>query len=233
MKFAVAVLVTSLLLGTGERQDKPKATSIRAQVDVELETNPSSTFWSHASPIYAEVDPNGRKLPDYRTEIRSRWTAKYLYFFFVCPYKELYLKPNPDPQHETFQLWNWNVAEVFIGADFKDIERYKEFEISPHNEWIDLDIDLHNPHHEQGWTWNSGFEHVTRIDEAHRTWYAAMRIPFAALDTRAPSAGTIFRANFYRTDGPPQRSQEITWQPTMSKTFHVPERFGLLQLSNQ
>jgi hypothetical protein len=232
MKFVVAVLVTSFLLGTGQQQDKPKATSIRAQQDVELETSPGSTFWSHARPIYAEVDPNGRTLPEYRTEIRSRWTNKYLYFLFVCPYKELYLKPNPNPKQETYQLWNWNVAEVFIGADFKDIDHYKEFELSPHNEWIDLDIDLHNPHHEQGWTWNSGFEHVTRIDEAHHTWYAAMRIPFAAVDPRAPSAGTTFRANFYRTDGPPQSTQEIMWQATMSKTFHVPERFGLLQLSN-
>jgi len=33
------------------------------------------------------------------------------------------------------------LRKCFIGSDFKDIKRYKEFEVSPHNEWIDLDID--------------------------------------------------------------------------------------------
>jgi hypothetical protein len=39
------------------------------------------------------------------------------------------------------------------GADFSDIRRYREFEISPQGEWIDLAIDLHNPHNEEGWKW--------------------------------------------------------------------------------
>ena len=57
------------------------------------------------------------------------------------------------------------MAEVFIGADFTDIRRYKEFEISPQGEWMDLDIDLNKPHHEDGWKWNSGFQVSARIDE--------------------------------------------------------------------
>jgi hypothetical protein len=35
----------------------------------------------------------------------------------------------------------------------------------------------------------------------------------------------------FRSQG--KQAQEITWQPTMSKTFHVPERFGLLKLAGQ
>ena len=62
------------------------------------------------------------------------------------------------------QLWNWDVAEAFIGSDFADIKHYKEFEVSPQGEWIDLDVDLHHPHHEEGWRWNSGFEAAARID---------------------------------------------------------------------
>jgi hypothetical protein len=31
---------------------------------------------------------------------------------------------------------------VFIGSDFHDIKPYKEFEVSPPNEWVDLDINL-------------------------------------------------------------------------------------------
>jgi hypothetical protein len=204
--------------------------SVPAPDGTPLNTNPDSPFWREARPIFAQSDPYGRSVPQYRTEVRSRWTKDNIYFLFICPFRQLYLKPQPDVAHETYELWKWNVAEVFIGTDFNDIQRYKEFEISPQNEWVDLDIDLHKPHHEEGWKWNSGFEHLARIDEAKHTWYAALRIPFAALMVGPAIPGSRFRVNFYRTEGPPQSATEIMWQPVMSKTFHVPERFGLLQL---
>jgi hypothetical protein len=119
---------------------------------------------------------------------------------------------------------------VFIGSDFHDIKRYKEFEVSSQNEWVDLDINLNAPRHEEGWLWNSGFEHSARIDKPAHIWYAAMRIPLVALDTPAPVEGTAFRMNLFRTEGPPEDPKEITWRPPMSNTFHVPERFGLLEL---
>jgi hypothetical protein len=53
---------------------------------------------------------------------------------------------------------------VFIGSDFDDLKRYKEFEVSPQNEWVDPDINLSAPRHEDGGLWNSGFEHSARID---------------------------------------------------------------------
>jgi hypothetical protein len=81
------------------------------------------------------------------------------------------------------------VAEVFISANFRDIKLYKEFEVSPQGEWIDLDIDLRKPHHEVGWTWNSGFE-KTAHRYAHR-WYTALRIPFSAIDHRSAKAGNM------------------------------------------
>src|SRR5205807_1247945 len=131
-----------------------------------------------------------------------------------------------DTVGETNGLWNWDVAELFIGSDFQNIRRYKEFEVSPQGEWIDLDVDLALPHHEVGWTWNSGFQVAARIDRKRNIWYAAMRIPFAALDRRAPVAGNTFRANLFRSQGPPERQHTIAWKAPMSETFHVPERFG-------
>jgi hypothetical protein len=38
--------------------------------------------------------------------------------------------------------------KCFIGDDFKNIRRYKEFEVSPQGEWVDLDVNLDNPPHE-------------------------------------------------------------------------------------
>ena len=124
--------------------------------------------------------PSAIRVPGHRTEIRSRWSSGNLYFLFICPYEQLNLKPDPKTDTETNELWKWDVAEVFIGSDFQHIRRYKEFEISPQGEWIDLDIDLNSPRHEDGWVWNSGFQAAARIDRANKTWYAFMRIPYAA-----------------------------------------------------
>jgi hypothetical protein len=204
--------------------------SLWAESDLPLDTNAHSSFWKSAPTTYLDSDKYGKPDLKYRTEIRTRWTQRNLYFLFICPYEQLNLKPNPDTSAETNQLWNWDVAEAFIGSDFKQIRRYKEFEISPQGEWIDLDIDLDKPHHEDGWKWNSGFGVSARIDEAAHVWYGAMRIPYSAIDSRPAAAGNVLRINLFRSQGPASARHQITWQAPMSESFHVPEKFGLLKL---
>jgi Carbohydrate family 9 binding domain-like len=233
MRLLVATCVL-VLTGAAYAEDTASAPfkSVYAAHDVALETDPRSAFWQGAAPVYAEVDSQGKLVPNFRTEVRSRWTKENLYLLYVCPYEELYLKPTPNTVAETNELWNWDVAELFIGSNFKDIRRYKEFEVSPQGEWIDLDINLALPHHEVGWTWNSGFKVAARIDRKAKIWYAVMRIPFASIDEHAPVAGNIFRANLFRSQGPPDRQHAIAWKAPMSNTFHTPERFGQLELVN-
>ncbi len=233
MKLLCTLLLLLIYIPANQSNSTMTAESVHSNQDAALDTNPSSTFWQGSRPVYLQVNAQGQPEPEYRTEVRSRWTNKYIYFLFICPYRQLSLKPNPDAKNETYELWNWNVAEVFLGSNFQDIKRYREFEISPQNEWIDLDVDLHKPHHEEGWVWNSGFEHAARIDQAHHIWYAAMKIPFSSLDMNAPAPGKEFRMNLYRTEGPSSASKEVLWQPTMSNTFHVPERFGMLRLASK
>lgn len=197
--FARTLSMLLLFSGMAAAADPAVIESMHTAQDVSLDLNPTSPFWRATSPVYLEKDTFGKLVPRYRTEVRTRWTKNNIYFLFVCPYQQLYLKPSPTPQQETNQLWNWDVAEVFIGSDFKDIQRYKEFEVSPQAEWIDLDIDLHKPHHEDGWTWNSGFEVKARIDAASHTWYAAMRIPFTSIDPRPAAPGNTLRINLFRS----------------------------------
>jgi cellulose/xylan binding protein with CBM9 domain len=195
-----------------------------------LDTDVNSSFWRGSVAIYMDSDPHGRQDPKYRTEIRARWTRQNLYFLFVCPYEELNLKLNPNTSEETNELWNWDVAEVFIGSDFQHIRRYKEFEMSPRGEWIDLDIDLEKPHDENGWKWNSGFEVSARTDATAQVWYGAMKIPYSAVDNHPAAAGNSMRINFFRSQGPPSDRHQVAWQAPMSNSFHVPERFGLMKL---
>jgi hypothetical protein len=228
----VFILVLPLLVtcsGSVLAGDDPTIQSTWSDSDTTLDSNPTSSFWSGSISTFMDANAHGKPDPRYRTEIRTRWTASYLYFLFVCPYEQLNLKPSPSTSVETNGLWNWDVAEVFIGADFTDIRRYKEFEISPQGEWIDLDIDL-DRHDRDGWKWNSGFQVSARIDEVAHVWYGAMKIPYASIDTRLAAPGNILRINLFRSQGPASDRHQIAWRATMSDSFHTPERFGYLKL---
>ena len=198
--------------------------------DFALTADPGTSEWKAASPIYAANGPKGDPTPGHRTEIRSRWSDQNLYFLFICPYQALNLKPNPVTAEETNKLWDWDVAEVFIGTKFQNIRRYTEFEVSPQGEWVDLDIDRDHPLPEGGWLWNSGFKVAARIDSDKKIWYGVMRIPIAKVDERPPEPGSEMRVNFYRIQGPGPRRKGIAWQPTGAATYHVPEAFGRLKL---
>lgn len=206
----------------------PGMSSRRATDEADQWRDSGSGFWGGVPDAVMERDSHARPVPHHRTEVRSRWTKEHLYFLFSCAYEELHLKPAPKLDAETNELWNWDVAEVFLGADFKDIRHYREFEMSPQGEWVDLDVDLNTPRHEEGWVWDSGMEVAARIDADHKVWYGAMRIRYSSIDARPAKAGNTLRMNLYRSQGP--RHQAIAWQPTGKETFHTPEAFGILRL---
>jgi hypothetical protein len=194
------------------------------------DTDPGSAFWSGASRVVAESDFFGQPIPGHHTEILLQWTRANFYVLFICTYQQLHLKPGPNLSNETYELWNYDVAEVFIGDDFTNISRYKEFEVSPQGEWVDLDVNLDNPPHEAGWIWQSGIQVAAKIDAPRCTWYGSMRIPWASISTRPPAAGNQFRVNFYRCQGSDPDRKYITWQPVHRPSFHTPENFGILTL---
>jgi hypothetical protein len=228
-----ALLFVTLTTAAALAADKAVVEAVQAAAEAPLHTDPTSAFWSAARPAFLESDLQGQVTSNFRSEVRTRWTKENLYFLFICPYDELYLKPSPTVAQETNELWKWDVAEVFISSDFDDIRHYQEFEVSPQGEWIDLDIDLRKPHHEDGWTWNSGFIVSARTDPASHKWYAAMQIPLSAIDKRTPAAGLQFRMNLFVSEGPPGNHHAVTWQPPLSNTFHEPERFGVLRLVSE
>lgn len=200
--------------------------------EVALTANPQAAHWKQAKPVVADRDRYGKPVQGHhRTEIRSLWTNENLYLLFVCPYEELYLKPEPSTSTETNKLWDWDVAEAFIGADFDKIHRYREFQVSPQGEWVDLDIDRKAPKGApSGWAWNSGYTVKARVDKAKKVWYGEMKIPIASIDSRPPKAGNEMRANFYRIQGPMPDRTHINWQPVNAETYHTPEAFGRLVL---
>jgi len=206
--------------------------SRRAREDFALTADPGAAAWKKTHGVFAERDREGQGVPGHRTEIRSRWTSGNLYLLFICPYEELNLKPDPVTSAETPKLWDWDVAEAFIGTNFEDIKKYKEFQVSPQGEWIDLAIDraAQPPAHDA--SWSSGYEVKARIDRARHVWYGEMRIPMEALGIRSPKAGTEARINLYRCQGPTATRKYINWRVVHNETFHTPEAFGTLRLED-
>jgi len=78
-----------------ESTQNPSSKACPAKRDVALDTNPQSSFWRSAKPIYAESDKNGQPVADYRTEIRFALDEdRHLLSYLFAPYKDLYLKPS-------------------------------------------------------------------------------------------------------------------------------------------
>lgn len=216
--------------GQGGSEQAKTIKSFYAAADFPLTADPQAKQWKSVKGVFADRGPLGEVTPKHRTEIRARWTKDNLYLLFICPYEKLYLKPNPSTMTETNKLWEWDVAEVFIGTDFQDIKHYTEFQVSPQGEWVDLDINRNLDPAKHDWEWNSGFEVKARINEREKVWYGEMRIPLSKIDQRPPQPGQEMRINFYRFQGPPPDRKRIAWQPTGSNNYHVPEAFGRLRL---
>ncbi|MCI0337828.1 MAG: carbohydrate-binding family 9-like protein [Acidobacteria bacterium] len=231
---SLLLLLLVMIVPQAFAQNKPDDTSLirsnHAQSDFALTADPDAQPWKGIRGVIAERGPTGDLTPGHRTEIRSRWTQNNLYVLFVCPYQELFLKPDTTTTNETNKLWDWDVAEVFIGTDYQNIKHYTEFQVSPRGEWVDLDIDRNPDPPVHDWQWNSGFEVKARIDVKNKIWYGEMRIPMAKIDKRAPKGGLEMRINFYRLQGPPLDRKRIAWQATKSNSYHVPEAFGRLRL---
>jgi hypothetical protein len=169
--------------------------------------------------------------PDLATEVRGFWTDTDVYFLFVCPYRSLNVFLPAQHDRARRGLWDRDVVEMFFGDDWTNIRRYREFEIAPTGDWIDLAIDLDRRGPEPAWS--SGWTTLARIDERAKTWYAACRIPLRSISEKGVDAGTRWRTNLYRIDGdgPDPVRRFMCWQPTCVTNRdpnHVPENFGTL-----
>ena len=229
------------LLAAGLASAQPPCTVTRPAAALEtphvagdppLDPDPSRPAWRNAAVAYISRDCSKQvDYPSLRTEVRSFWTDTHLYLLFICPYRELNVFLPKLAGGPRDKLWDRDVVEMFLGDDWTNIRRYREFEIAPTGDWIDLAIDLDRQSYDQ--SWRSGWNAAARIDEAAHVWYAAARIPLSAVSGLPVKAGTKWRANLYRIEGlgPDSARHFLCWQPTCvvnRDPNHVPENFGTL-----
>jgi hypothetical protein len=199
-----------------------------------LNLDPEADVWRDAAVQWMSKDCSREiDYPNIKTEIRAFWTDTDLYLLFACPYTVLNVFP-ADNSKPHVGLWDRDVVEMFLGDDWTNIRHYREFEIAPTGDWIDLAIDL--DHESYDHSWRSGWQTMARIDEAKKVWYAAAKIPLSAVSANPVRDGTKWRMNLYRIEGlgPDPQRHFLCWQPTCVQkrdSNHVPEHFGTLIFS--
>jgi alpha-galactosidase len=190
---------------------------------------PTQEAWAKAQPVQFDADWQGANPdPQRETEVRLLWTHETLFLRFRCRYRTLTTFSDSDPDGRRYQLWDRDVAEVFLQPDPSDPHRYWEFEISPDGKWVDLDINLDKPpgHKENP---HGGMKSRVYLDEKQRIWTAEIALPMRTI-TPMFDPKADWRANFFRVEGSSEPRFYSSWRPTSTPkpSFHVPEAFGKL-----
>lgn len=153
------------------------------------------------------------------------WDEESLYLRFRCSYREINVFADSNLSGRRDELWDRDVAEVFLQPDRFGEKYYKEFEVSPNGQWLDLDITPEGPRHI-----TSGIRSNVQIDEVARVWTAELAIPMASVTANFDPAKS-WRVNFFRCEGLDPERFYSCWQPTETPepNFHVPQKFGWLR----
>jgi hypothetical protein len=188
--------------------------------------------WQTAVPVTIDQSSrDGAVRSELATPVRALWSERFLYLAFECPFTSLTtfnpaLTTGERYNLETpgVSLWDRDVVEAFIAPDESNLNRYMEFEVAPTNERLDLLIAGPD---EKDFGWESHFTSAISIDKNTRTWRCEVKIPLEAFAGPSPVNGTRWRLNLFRCDR--ANRAYLAYNPTLKGTFHVPERFGVLE----
>ena len=184
---------------------------------------PDPSEWEKASPICFCGDWRGRNEdPQRETQARILWSFDSLFIQFQCRYRDILVYEGQNNRKD--QLWLRDVAEVFLQTGIDERSHYREFEISPNGNWLDLDI---APGRKTHLFW--GLENRVIVNPNTKMWTGELAIPMLKI---APTfhPNEIWRINLFRIEGPEPNRFYSAWQPTYTEkaNFHVPECFGEL-----
>ncbi len=250
--FRISTLVAALLLASSAvainilpylpRTTIPppaEALCSRAESPITIDGKLDEPAWRLAAPM-GRFSCYGTKrgYPEYNTTARLLWDDENLYVGFRAT--------DPDIWSEITErdgpLWEGEVLEIYVDPD-GDGRNYKEFEVSPLNTVIDLNIEREDDGRVADWKayarWNAeGWQTAVAVDgdvadrkNEDTKWIVEMAIPFSNFPSAAnqpPKIGDTWRVQLYRID----RSNTLDqpeysgWSPT--DTFHRPSQFGFL-----
>ncbi|MGO8930895.1 MAG: amidohydrolase family protein [Limisphaerales bacterium] len=210
----------------------PVVQARRLSRDLDLEGHFDDPLWQTARPVQIEQSArDGTVRPELSTAVRALWSAQCLYLAYECPFTRLTVFQPPQSARKRFDLsrdgvslWDRDVVEAFIGTDVERPRRYAEFEVAPTNERLDLMV-VNLP--AKDFEWTAHFQSVVKVDTKAKVWKCELRIPLSALAETLPATGTRWRLNLLRRDC--ANHAALAWSTPLSPTFHVPEKFGVLE----
>ncbi len=237
----VGVLVAAIfVIGGASRYDvavhaqggeRPQV-SVRPADDFEVNGAGDNAAWQRAA-----WTPLNKRQPDghpYEARFKALYSKTGLYFLMEGTDRKLTATMDQD----FLDLWNEDVFEVFLWPD----ERYPvylEYEISPLNHELPILIPNFGGQF-LGWRpWHFEKDRLTRKattviggkKEPHadiQGWRAEFFIPYALLkplQNVPPTAGTRWRANFYRVDYDDGKTTQWDWA-RVGPSFHEFQKFG-------
>jgi alpha-galactosidase len=186
---------------------------------------PPELAWEKVPPIRFDADWQGKNAdPKCETEMRLLWTLEALYWRVRARFRVLTVFADAEPNGRRDQLWDRDVAEIFLQPNGLGLREYKEFEVSPNGYWIDLDISEGKKQDLQ-----SGLKRRVGVFEETKVWVGELSLPMKSMTARFDPAQS-WRVNFYRVEGPAEPRFYSAWRPTgtPAPNFHVPEAFGKL-----
>lgn len=185
---------------------------------------PDSFSWTEAQQVTFCSDWRAEHADPMReTSVQLLWSPDHLFIRFHCRYREIYVYKGRACRRD--KLWLRDVAEVFIRRETEELRQYREFEISPNGDWLDLAI---APGAKTVLFCDMKSRVILNRDQ--RTWTADMAIPMQYL-TPSLDPGETWRLNFFRVEGRDPDRFYSSWIPTFTPlpNFHVPEVFGALK----
>ena len=201
----------------------PILRAAKSTTDFEPDGHLTDEAWTDATPQRIEYGLHDCQAhPGLSTSVRALWSDKYLYVGYEAPYTELTVADKAI-EKERIGLWSGDVVELFIAPSAERATPYFEWEWAPNGERLDVRCDSSG----KDFSWTSGEESVATIDPETKTWRIEARIPLSSLNEEAPTVGARWRANLFRHD----KVSEVflAWNPTLTDTTHVPDRFGVLE----
>ena len=186
---------------------------------------PTFFAWGRSATLHFNTDWRGENAdPERETGVKLLWTPEWFFFRFQARFRVITVFSDAEPNGRRDQLWDRDVAEVFLQPDPSQLRRYKEFEVSPNGFWIDLDIAPGEKH-----DLKSGMRRRVSVNEAAKTWVAELALPMKCLVECFDREAT-WKVNFYRVEGTAEPRFYSAWEPTRTTVpnFHVPEAFGEL-----
>ena len=208
-----------------------------SEIDFVPDGDLGKTVWTAARRVRFNSDAFREAVfPEIETTVASLWTDEHLYFAYWCSYQSLNCFPVAELCSEGNELWTRDVVEAFVAPEISKSNHYFEFEVSPDNRGLVLEIWLEGAtvHRAAG---EPGFEHASRIDRGSKIWTVEMRIPVRSMGVPRITLEVDWRINLYRADGTGNEEQRrlLSWAPleTANRTFHQPESFGILRFADR